>query len=347
MLTSRGRVKVLDFGLAKLCGDALAQQPTVMAPTVEGTLLGTVDYMSPEQARGEPVDQRSDIFSLGAMLYELLTGIRPFTAPHLPGVLHEILYGTLITPRARRPDVPDEVEAIVIRALERTVSQRYQTMEAFAHDLRHAHKNLESSPRRAPAVVPPPLPRQATSPPPIQHPVPLAITGSVAARRTVVDAFARVRRKKPAYRTKKRSRTWRVLWMVFIAWTLFGPARRWATESDSGEQQATSPTADTEGGNRQPATAWGDLPATGISGIVESGMITALEAAVRVDPNDAEARVELGKLYWRRAQTTESPEYSRRATDMFNEALRIDPDSSEAREGLRQIGASREDAAAP
>src|SRR5262245_58499066 len=225
MLTDRGRVKVLDFGLAKLFGDALAQQATVMAPTIEGTLLGTVDYMSPEQARGEAVDGRSDVFSLGAMLYELLTGAKPFNAPHVPGVLHEILYGTLVPPRARRPDVPVEVEAIVIRALERDISRRYQTMEALARDLRRAQRHLDSDAVAAP-LVPPPLPKPAIPPvmPPIplpegarpssassiQHPVISTISGSVAAGATAVDAFTRVRSKKRRGPPKRRNRAWRI-----------------------------------------------------------------------------------------------------------------------------------------
>src|SRR3954471_21982831 len=138
MVSARGRVKVLDFGLAKQVGDALADQATAMA-TVAGMLIGTVDYMSPEQARGDTIDARSDVFSLGAMLYEMIAGVRPFTAGHSLGVLHEIVSGKLVPVRTHRPEATAEIERAVAHALERDVTARYQTMEAFGKDLRQAH----------------------------------------------------------------------------------------------------------------------------------------------------------------------------------------------------------------
>src|SRR4029450_12387506 len=102
--------------------------------TLAGMLLGTVDYMSPEQARGEPIDARSDVFSLGAMLYEMIAGARPFTSGHALGVLHEIVYGAIAPLRTRRAEATPDIERTVLRALERDVTARYQTMEAFGSD---------------------------------------------------------------------------------------------------------------------------------------------------------------------------------------------------------------------
>ncbi len=347
MLTDRGRVKVLDFGLAKLFGDALAQQQTVMAPTIAGTLLGTVDYMSPEQARGEAVDGRSDVFSLGAMLYELLTGTRPFTAPHVAGVLHEILYGTLLPPRARRPDVPAAVDTIVLRALERDITRRYQSMEAFAGDLRQAQRRLEAPPPAASVVVPPPLPPQAAAVPPAMPPsaMPLPPPLHVAA----VDAFPRRRRKSRAGETNRRGPRWRIIWAIVLVFMVFGSAREWMRDSiDGSGQPTTSPSAEREDDDPRPATATDDVPGIGsLGGFIEERVISALESAVRNAPDSADARVELAKMYWRRAQSTKDPEYMQRASDAFNAALRIEPDNSEALQGLREIAASPRETASP
>ncbi len=139
ILANDDRVKVLDFGVAKLnpiaAGDS--DPTTITAPMTEaGLAIGTVSYMSPEQALGEEVDQRSDVFSLGSVLYHMLTGEPPFQGPHIAALLHELHYGEPQPVHATRPGIPTALESVVARALEKHPGRRYQDMRDLAIDLR-------------------------------------------------------------------------------------------------------------------------------------------------------------------------------------------------------------------
>jgi TolB-like protein len=123
-ITERGRAKVLDFGLAKMGKDPVSSATLDTLFTNPGTIVGTVAYMSPEQTRGEFVDRRSDIFSLGSVLYEALTGRLPFTGPSALATMHEIATTTPAAPSSRRPGVPEALDRVIQACLEKSPEKR-------------------------------------------------------------------------------------------------------------------------------------------------------------------------------------------------------------------------------
>jgi len=127
MLAATGRVKVMDFGLAKSSGRAQLTQ--------SGTTVGTVAYMSPEQGRGDAVDHRTDIWSIGIVFYEMLAGELPFTADYDQATIYRILNEDPPSVRSRRSDVPKEFERIIEKALKKDVKERYQSAEDLKKDL--------------------------------------------------------------------------------------------------------------------------------------------------------------------------------------------------------------------
>ena len=144
MLTDKGIVKILDFGLAKLGGQTKV--------TKTGTTLGTIAYMSPEQARGDKVDHRTDVWSLGAVLYEMITGRPPFRGDYEPAVLYSILNENPEAMTALRSGVPLELERVTNRCLAKDPAERYQTAGDFSADLRRLKRAMsERTPLSAPS----------------------------------------------------------------------------------------------------------------------------------------------------------------------------------------------------
>ena len=136
-----GAVKIMDFGLAKfeeVEGDIDSDETGQMRNLTErGTILGTVHYMCPEQAHGDAVDLRADIFTLGVLLYEMVTGRAPFRGSHTFAVLKSIIEASPDPPSVYRPDIPPELEAIIRRAMAKLPEDRYQSakeMEAALRD---------------------------------------------------------------------------------------------------------------------------------------------------------------------------------------------------------------------
>jgi tRNA A-37 threonylcarbamoyl transferase component Bud32 len=128
LITTDGVAKVVDFGLAKLAGQVKL--------TREGTTVGTVAYMSPEQAKGEAVDQRTDIWSLGVVLYEMLSGVLPFKGDYEQTLIHSILQREPERLAKLRKDLPPGLENVVFKALSKKPSDRYQSMDELLEDLR-------------------------------------------------------------------------------------------------------------------------------------------------------------------------------------------------------------------
>ncbi len=130
LVDKEGRARILDFGLATVKG---SQKITRM-----GSIMGTIDYMSPEQVRGQEVDFRSDLFSMGVVLYELLAGQTPFQRENEAAILHAILNDAPAPLNRYRPNVPDGLQKIIDRALQKEPSMRYQTASDMLDDLKRA-----------------------------------------------------------------------------------------------------------------------------------------------------------------------------------------------------------------
>ena len=146
-LTPNGQVKILDFGLAKLAKDQSVGTTTDSSLeeslTQVGVIPGTAVYMSPEQARSEDLDVRSDIFSFGVVLFEMATGKKPFTGTNVVTTLHAVINSKPPSPRSINPDVPPELEAIIGKAMEKDRDHRYKNATEMRVDLARLRKGTE------------------------------------------------------------------------------------------------------------------------------------------------------------------------------------------------------------
>ncbi len=160
MITPRGQAKLLDFGLAKVrrsIDEERASDAATELKTTEGVVVGTVMYMSPEQALGQVVDHRSDIFSMGTVLYEMATGRRPFTGSTMTGVVDQILHAEPKAVSRFNYNVPTELERIIRKCLEKDKGRRYQSARELLVDLENLKRDSaaeESIPLGKDAPIP-------------------------------------------------------------------------------------------------------------------------------------------------------------------------------------------------
>jgi serine/threonine protein kinase/tetratricopeptide (TPR) repeat protein len=143
-LTRMGQTKILDFGLAKLARGGNSEAPLEDSLTAVGVIPGTAVYMSPEQARCESLDPRSDIFSLGVVLYEMATGKKPFSGTNVVTTLDAVLHQKPPAPSSINPTVPKELEGIIGKAMEKDREKRYQDVNQLRADLMQLRRESES-----------------------------------------------------------------------------------------------------------------------------------------------------------------------------------------------------------
>jgi serine/threonine-protein kinase len=166
MLAPNGHVKVLDFGLSKILSEGARDTSRAHRQTGEGMIVGTLDYLSPEQALGNPLDERSDLFSLGIVFYQMLAGVHPFSGASVTQMVAKMM--TKEADPWPEPDlVPESLKQIVARALRKEPAERYGSAGQMILDLVVARRELRARPRGAitrevPAAAPVPAPDSTT-----------------------------------------------------------------------------------------------------------------------------------------------------------------------------------------
>lgn len=156
LINKEGQPKLTDFGIARIIGGeaSMTRTPEMTQLTRAGMILGTLQYMSPEQVQGQPTDGRSDIYSLGVVMYQCLTGELPFRGDTDWSTMHKITNDVPTTPRSVRPDIPKVLEKLVLRCMSKHVNDRYQTCEELQEALLRVTKEPTTSKKKLPELPP-------------------------------------------------------------------------------------------------------------------------------------------------------------------------------------------------
>ena len=323
MISDRGHLKVLDFGLAKM--PVTGNDVTLAPETRSGDVLGTLEYMSPEQARGKPVDHRSDIYALGTILYEMIAGRRPFSAENRLALLQEIAHGTAPPLRSIRPDVSEVLDDLLSRALARDPQQRFQSMWELSSALKFAASALAGPSSSASGSIAGPA---------------SAAPQTVASSST--SAPASDRRRLPRWLAVAAAAGA----VAIVAAVLF--SRQRAGDPPAAAAPATQAAAAPRlTGTPAELTLQGTalIRRFDLAGNVDNA-IARFDAAIALDQTYAPAWAGLARAYWRKQTEARDVSWGARALDAAMQAVRLDPLIASAHVSLGNVKLAAGDPAA-